>query len=112
MERHLGEDHGLPRIESAYASRMGRGGAGSGHRILCAEMPHQIWQCNYHIGRLPDAEKEAVHAWYVFRLKPDNTVWKNSEKADMMHISYGSFKVRVHRARSRIARAMEEETWV
>jgi hypothetical protein len=106
MERHLQDFHSLPRIESAYASRMGRGGGTGGHRILCPIMPRLIWICDYHIGRLPDHEKEAINVWYVYKLKPDHTEWTGREKADALGISFGSLCMRKSRGIRRLEKVV------
>ena len=106
IERHQADQHGLPKIEAAYAARMGRGGGNAGHRVLCSDPPRPIWVCDYVVGRLPEAEKQALHAWHVIRMKPDNTVWDQREKAEALQINYGTFRVRVHRGTKHVADAL------
>lgn len=103
MERHMADQHGLPRIEIIYASRIGKGGGGPGHQILCMDPPRSIWVTGYLVSRLPPAEKEAIEAWHVFRLKPDNREWAQQEKAEILRINYGTFRARVSRGTRRIA---------
>lgn len=103
IETHQSEQHGLPKCDNVYQyAYVGRGGSG-GHRILCAEMPKAIWWCNYHVIRLPPSQKEAVHAWYVYEIRPDGSTWNSDDKAKALGISVRTLYQRIHKARRRLA---------
>lgn len=78
----------------------GAGGGRPGHRVLCDEMPnkvfwtHQRWLC------LEESEKEITWNHYVAVMDPTTGRCPTPEqKAQLLGISYGNYRVRLCRAR-------------
>ena len=103
VERYILDQHGLPSISATFSGIGGKGTIQNGHRILCLDPPKSVWICGYLVSKLPEAEREALEAEHVYKLKGDNTQWDAREKAELLHISYGTFRVRLHRGTKKVA---------
>lgn len=101
LETHS-EFEGYPGVNILIAFIGGGGGGIPGHRILCLDMPTDIYATHGRVIRLPEAEQEAVWLKYVTRLKPDGTLWTVRERCVKADISEDAFHQRLSRARSRI----------
>jgi len=101
MEKH-GDFDGYPSInilESFIGSDMGM----PGHRILCLEMPIDVYATHQRVIRLPEIERVAVWLWYVPLTKENGTIRSISERCEKTGISEENLRKRVSRARQRIA---------
>lgn len=86
LEAFIGSDAGAP-----------------GHRILCLEMPIEVYTTHQRVLRLPELEREAIWLWYVPRMKENGTIWSVRERCEVVGISEETLRKRVSRARMRIA---------
>jgi hypothetical protein len=86
LEAYIGSDAGVP-----------------GHRILCLEMPIDVYTTHQRVIRLPEQEREAVWLWYVPRVKENGTLWSVGERCEIAGITEETLRKRVSRARMRIA---------
>lgn len=101
IERHA-DYEGFPAVNSLVAALQGAGGGQPGHRILCLDMPDNIYATHGRILRLSEREREAVYLFYAVKLKPDGTLWTVTEKCRIYGIQEDSMRRRVSRARHRI----------
>lgn len=74
----------------------------AGHRILCLEMPTDIYATHHCYLRLPEQEQRAVWLWYVPVMLPDGRVRTTYERAVTAGIDYDTLCKQVSRARLRI----------
>jgi hypothetical protein len=101
VEKHMDFD-GYPSInilESYIGSDLGA----PGHRILCLDMPTDVYHTHQRVIRLPESEREAVWIAYVPRMKPDGTVWPLRELVRLVNINDDAFHQRLSRAKRRLA---------
>lgn len=101
VEKHMDFD-GYPRaniLESYIGSDLGA----PGHRILCLEMPTDVYHTHQRIIRLPQAEREAVWIAYVPRMKANGTVWEVRDLLRLADIDTDAFHQRLSRAKRRLA---------
>lgn len=101
MEKH-GHFNGYPAI-NILESYIGSDAGAPGHRILCLEMPIEVYTTHARVLRLPEAEREAIWLWYVPCVKENGTIWTVRERCELTGISEESLRKRVSRARMRIA---------
>ena len=102
VERH-GDYEGFPRVNVLVAATEGHGGGACGHRILCLDMPCEIYAVHGRVLRLSLEEREAVYAWYVIRVKEDGTLWGLVEKCEKIGVNPQDLRTLVNRAKQRIA---------
>lgn len=100
MEQH-GEFEGYPSVNILEAARGGRGGV-PGHRILCLEMPTDVWSTHQRILTLPKHEQEAVWLWYVPLMKDHGLIRSVKERCAIAGITEEALRQRISRARRRI----------
>lgn len=93
---------GYPGINVLEAALMGAGGSVPGHRILCLDMPTDIYSVHHRILMLPETLQEAIWVWYVPRVNPDGTLREIGGKARLVGVSEEALRQRVHRAKNRI----------
>jgi hypothetical protein len=101
VEKHLDFD-GYPSInilESYIGSDLGA----PGHRILCLEMPTDVYHTHQRVIRLPESEREAVWIAYVPRMKQNGTVWSKHELMGLLDMDTDAFHQRLSRAKRRLA---------
>lgn len=101
IERHS-DYEGYPGANVLVAFLMGRGGSTPGDRILCLDMPTDIYSVHHRVLGLSEALQEAVWIWYVTRLKSDGTLWTVEERCRIADISEETLRQRVKRAKNRI----------
>lgn len=101
IERHLDYD-GYPGVNILAAYIGGSGGKIMGHKILCPDMPPEIYAIHARVLRCSEAEQEALWIRYVPRVKPDGTLWTLSELCRKAGISEDTLRQRVNRAKRRI----------
>lgn len=101
MEKH-GEFQGYPSVNILEAARQGRGGV-PGHRILCLEMPTDVWVTHQRVLTLPKHEQEAVWLWYVPVMRADGRIRSIRDRCELVGIPEDTVRKRVSRARQRIA---------
>ena len=101
MEQH-GDYQGYPSVNILEAARGGRGGV-PGHRILCLEMPDDVYHTHQRVLRLPKHEQQAVWLWYVPVMLENGTVRTISDRCETAGIKEEALRKRVYRARLRIA---------
>lgn len=73
----------------------------SAHPEIAGEIQELRGQLRHALDRLPDAQREVV-------VLKDIYGWSHAEIADSMEITVTAAKVRLHRARARLARDLEE----
>ena len=98
-----GADSGLPSVN--WIVNIGWHGVDQpkGDKILGRHpKDRRIWLTNHFVVRLPDVEREAITAWYAFRMKPKAGYWEPREKAELLKISYPALKARLHRGKRRL----------
>jgi hypothetical protein len=78
----------------------GFGGGAWGDRILCQEMPNGVYWTHQRWLRLPDDQREVVWNHYVAAVDPNTGRCPTPEqKAALLGISWGNYRVRLCRAR-------------
>lgn len=95
IERHR-DDTGLP-TQAAFTNIPS--GEEPGHRILCAEMPKKVAAVHRAIYRLQEHDRFMLMIWYGFQRDKDDHWLDGAQKADLLGISYITFRVEVHHAR-------------
>lgn len=101
MEQH-GEFEGYPSVNILEAARGGRGGV-PGHRILCLEMPTDVWSTHQRILTLPRHEQQAIWLFYVPLMKEGGRIRSVRERCEIAGINLEALRKRVYRAKLRIA---------
>lgn len=101
IERHS-DYEGYPGVNILVAFLQGRGGGGGGHRVLCLDMPWDIYATHARVLICTEAEQEALWIKYVIRMKDDGTFWTIEERLLRMGLSDDTFRRRLSRARQRI----------
>lgn len=102
IEKHLHFD-GYPSVNVLEAYIGGGTAPSAGHRILCLEMPIDIYTTHQRVLRLLEDEREAIWIWYVPVMKADGTIWSVRERCEIAGVSEECLRKRVSRARMRIA---------
>ena len=103
LERHS-DYQGYPRSDNVHAFLNGGGGGTAGHRVLCLDMPSGIYATHARILLLPESEREAVHIYFAFRVKPDGIGYYTlAEKCRIAEVDEKTVRTRIGRARYRIA---------
>jgi hypothetical protein len=97
-----GDYEGYPGVNILVAFLLGRGGGAAGHRILCLDMPTDVYAVHGRIVRLPDDQQEALWLYYVTRLKPNGTLWTLGERCKRAGVSEEDLKARLSAARERL----------
>lgn len=100
MEQH-GEYEGYSSVNILEAARGGR--SVPGHRILCLEMPDDVYHTHQRVLRLPDHEQEAVWLFYVPLMKEGGCIRSVKERCEIAGINEEALRKRVYRAKLRIA---------
>lgn len=93
---------GFPGVNVLVAFLMGRGGGVSGHKILCLDMPADVYAVHGRVVRLPDEQQEALWLYYVTRLKPNGTLWTLDERCQRARVSQDQLRARLTAARERL----------
>ena len=93
---------GFPGVNILVAFLMGRGGGSAGHKILCLDMPTDVYAVHGRIIRLPENQQEALWLYYVTRLKPDGTLWTLDERCRRASVSSEDLRERLKAARDRL----------
>lgn len=101
IERHS-DFEGYPGANILVAFLMGRGGGTAGHRILCLDMPTDVYSVHHRILMLTDALQEAVWLYYVTRMKSDGTLWSVRERCERVGLSEETLHQRLKRARNKL----------
>jgi len=101
IERHS-DYAGYPGVNILAAYIGGDGGAKTGHRILCLDMPWEIEVTHLRVLTCTEAEQEAVWIRHVVRLKEDGTLWSLYERLIRVGITEDTYRRRYSRARQRI----------
>jgi hypothetical protein len=101
IERHS-DFEGYPGANVLVAFLMGRGGNSRGHKILCLDMPTDVYSIHHRILMLTDTLQEAVWLCYVTRLKPDGTLWSLEERCQKADIESDALKQRLKRAKNKL----------
>lgn len=100
---------GYPGVNILVAFTMGRGGGMPGHRILCLEMPIDVYSVHQRtVLVLNEEEREAVWIYYVTRVKPNGTLWSLGERCDRVGISEDVLRKRVSRARRKMLGLLDD----
>jgi hypothetical protein len=106
QETKLGHDEGYPGVNILIAYLNGGGGGTPGHRILCLEMPTDVYSIhNRIILKLNEEEREAVWLYYVPRVKRCglvSTEWTLPAKCLLAGLSEEVVRKRTSRARSKL----------
>lgn len=96
-------DHeGYPGVNILVAFLMGRGGGTAGHKILCLDMPTDVYAVHGRVIRLPEDQQEALWLYYVTRLKSNGTLWTLEERCQRANVSQQELKSRLAAARERL----------
>lgn len=101
IERHS-DYEGYPGINILQAFLMGRGGGTPGHRILCLDMPTDVYSVHHRVLMLSETLQEAVWIWYVTRVKPDGTLWTVEARCRRIGITEEVLRTRLSRARRKL----------
>lgn len=101
IERHA-DYTGHPSINCLVAALYGAGGGTPGARVLCLDMPDDVYATHARVLRLPEGEKEAVYLYFAIKVKDDGTIWTVAEKCRIYGIEEDSMRRRLARARYRI----------
>lgn len=101
IERNM-DYEGYPGTNVLEAFRTGRGGSEPGHRVLCLDMPIDVYTVHHRVIMLPDIYQEAVWIWFVPHLKDDGTVWTVRERCDLAELNEDTLRQRLKRAKDRI----------
>ena len=102
IERHF-DYEGYPGVNIIESYLQGRGGGTGGHKILCLDWPSGIYAIHRRLLMVvPDAEREALWMRYCVRLKPDGTLWSETEIALRAGIDIESWRKRIWRAKQRL----------
>lgn len=99
--RHY-ESEGFPSANVLETFIGGSGGNIPGHRILCLNMPTDIYVVHMRVIRLPTDEQDAMLVWYGVPPKEDGSLWTATEKAFRLGIAERTFRLRRQRAKLRI----------
>jgi hypothetical protein len=103
-------DHeGYPGVNILVAFLMGRGGGTGGHKILCLDMPTDVYAVHGRIIRLPEEQQESLWLYYVTRLKPDGTLWTMDERCRRARVSPEDLRSRLRAARDRLLGITSDE---
>lgn len=101
IERHS-DYEGYPGVNILEAFLMGRGGGNAGHRILCLDMPTDVYSVHHRILMLSDTLQEAVWIYYVTRVKADGTLWSMEERCRKTGIEERTLRNRLSDARRQL----------
>ena len=93
---------GFPGANVLVSFLMGRGGSTSGHKILCLDMPTDIYATHGRVLRCDEKQQEALWIWFVIRLHPDGTLWTLKEKSRIAKIPEHQLRNTVTQAKRRI----------
>lgn len=93
---------GFPGVNILVAFLMGRGGGSAGHKILCLDMPTDVYAVHGRIIRLPEDQQVALWLFYVTRLKPDGTLWTLDERCQRARVTSEDLRERLKAARDRL----------
>lgn len=100
------EDHsdyeGYPGANILIGFLQGRGGGTAGHRILCLDMPVDVYAVHARVIGLPEGWQEALWIYYVTRLKADGTLLTVEERCEKIGISDRTLRRRLTFARRRL----------
>lgn len=99
--RHFEHD-GSPGANVLETFIGGSGGGMPGDRVLCLDMPTDIYVVHKRVLLLPIAEQEAVLVWYGVPPKEDGQLWTAAEKALKLRIGERTLRLRRDRAKRRI----------
>lgn len=99
---------GFPGANILVAFLMGRGGGTPGHRILCLDMPTDVYSVHSRVLMLSEELQEALWVYFVTRVRPDGTLWTLAARAHRIGISEEALRMRVSRARRKLLGLPEE----
>lgn len=106
QERKLHHDEGYPGLDILIAYLNGGGGGTPGHRILCLEMPTDVYSIHHRmILVLNEEEREAIWLYYVPRVKWCGLVcteWSLPEKCEIANLTEEIVRKRASRARAKL----------
>lgn len=110
MERQH-EHSGYPSMDTTARSREGDGGGTLGHRVLCLDMPDDVWATNARVMRLPEDLRQAVELVFVVVMKTPGTgeLWTFAEKCSRLSLSQHVVRRRLNRAMYLIAGLAQPE---
>lgn len=100
IEKHA-DFQGYSRL-NILESYIGSDPVAPGHKILCLEMPHDVYCTHQRIIKLPEVERSAIELFYIPRMKPDGTVWSLHEKCIAMNIDEKEIRIRLKKGRLKI----------
>lgn len=107
------EYEGYPGVNVLVAFTNGGGGGTPGHRILCLDMPTDVYSVHQRIILvLNEQEREAVWLYYVPRMKVEGTLftpWTFSEKCGIAGVSEAALRMRVSRARKKLMGLIDDD---
>lgn len=101
IERHS-DYEGYPGVNILEAFLMGRGGGIAGHRILCLDMPTDVYSVHHRVLMLTDTLQESVWIYYVTRVKTDGTLWTLQERCKVADIEEKTLRNRLSDARRQL----------
>jgi len=101
IEKHS-DFEGYPGVNILVAFLMGSGGGTAGHRILCLDMPTDVYSVHHRILMLSDTLQEAIWICYVTRMKPDGTLWTMQERCERAQIGEEALRQRLSRAKRKL----------
>lgn len=106
QESKLGHEEGYQGINILIAYLNGGGGGTPGHRILCLEMPTDVYSVHQRmILVLNEEEREAIWLYYVPRMKWHGLVcteWMLAEKCERAGLTEVIVRKRASRARAKL----------
>lgn len=102
MFRHSEHD-GTPGANLLETFIGGSGGGIPGHRVLCLDMPTELYVVNMRIlTTLTEIEQDVILVWYAVPPKEDGNLWSDQEKADKLEMSVEDLRRHRRTAKRRI----------
>lgn len=91
------EHSGHPSCDTVTRFLEGRGGGLGGHRVLCLDMPVEVWSTNGRVMALDEQSRAAITTIYVDIVGVDGEVMTWERRAGRIHVSESTLR-RLHNA--------------
>lgn len=97
------EYNAFPNCSNTEAARVGNGGGIPEHRILCLDMPTDVYATHMRIWTaLTGEERDVIYVRYAFKVNEDGSISDRRIMCQQIGLSPEAFRKRLQRAKTKI----------
>lgn len=97
------EFNAFPGCTNTEAFIMGAGGSIAGHRVLCLDMPTDVYATHMRIWTvLTGEERDVIYVRYAFKVNEDGSIVDRREMCEQAGLRPEAFRKRLQRAKTKI----------